>query len=141
MSTIDTAIALAAKVHAGQVDKAGQPYILHPLRLMLRMTATEEKIVAVLHDVVEDGGITFDDLRAMGFAEAVIAGVDGMTRRTEENYQDFIVRAAGHPLARAVKIQDIRDNMDLTRLNSVSDKDLERVAKYHRSLRYLEAAS
>ncbi|WP_434602276.1 GTP pyrophosphokinase [Pseudomonas sp. Z4-7] len=138
MSILDAAIALASKVHAGQVDKAGKPYILHPLRLMMKFDGLEEQLVSLLHDVVEDGDVTLDELRELGIPEAVVTAIDCLTKRQGESYEQFIARIRPNPLATQVKIADIHDNLDLTRLPVVRDKDLERAAKYHRALRYLQ---
>ncbi|WP_260962747.1 GTP pyrophosphokinase [Pseudomonas citri] len=137
MSILDAAIALAARVHAGQVDKAGKPYILHPLRLMMAFDGLEEQLVSLLHDVVEDGDVTLDELRALGIPETAVTAIDCLSKRPGEAYEQFIARIRPNPLATKVKIADIRDNLDLTRLPVVRDKDLERAAKYHRALLYL----
>jgi hypothetical protein len=137
MNILDAAVALACRVHAGQVDKSGKPYILHPLRLMLKFEGVDEQVVSVLHDVVEDGDVTLDDLRAMGVSDAAVAAIDCLSKREGELYEDFIARIKPNDLARRVKIADICDNLDLTRLPHVSDKDLQRAAKYHRALREL----
>jgi (p)ppGpp synthase/HD superfamily hydrolase len=137
MNIIDAAVALACRVHAGQVDKSGKPYILHPLRLMLKFEDVDEQVVSVLHDVVEDGDVTLEELRELGVSSAAVAAIDCLSKREGELYEDFIARIKPNDLARRVKIADIRDNMDLTRLPQVSDKDLQRVAKYHRALREL----
>lgn len=137
MSILDAAVALACRVHAGQVDKSGKPYILHPLRLMLKFEDVDEQVVSVLHDVVEDGDVTLDELRELGVSSAAVAAIDCLSKREGELYEDFIARIKPNDLARRVKIADIRDNLDLTRLPQVSDKDLQRVAKYHRALREL----
>lgn len=137
MNILDTAVALACRVHAGQVDKSGKPYILHPLRLMLKFEGVDEQVVSVLHDVVEDGDVTLDDLRALGVSDAAVAAIDCLSKRDGEQYEDFIARIKPNDLARRVKIADIRDNLDLTRLPEISDKDLQRAAKYHRALRDL----
>lgn len=137
MSILDAAVALACRVHAGQVDKSGKPYILHPLRLMLKFEDVDEQVVSVLHDVVEDGDVTLDELRELGVSSAAVAAIDCLSKREGEVYEDFIARIKPNDLARRVKIADIRDNLDLTRLPQVSDKDLQRVAKYHRALREL----
>lgn len=134
MSTLDTAIAIACKAHAGQLDKSGKPYILHPLRLMLNFHDEEAQVVSVLHDVVEDSHITLEDLRALGISEAAVEAIDCLSRRPAEAYDDFISRLRSNALARRVKIADIKDNLDLTRLPSITEKDLQRVAKYHRAL-------
>jgi (p)ppGpp synthase/HD superfamily hydrolase len=139
MSILDAAIALASRVHAGQVDKAGKPYILHPLRLMMKFDGLEEQLVSLLHDVVEDGDVTLDELRKLGIPEAAVTAIDCLTKREGEFYEQFIARIRPNPLATQVKIADIHDNLDLTRLPVVRDKDLERAAKYHRALLYLQA--
>ena len=136
-NTLEAAIALACRAHTGQTDKAGAPYILHPLRLMLKFADQDARMAAVLHDVVEDGGVSWDDLRKLGVPDNVIAAVDGLTRREDESYEAFIGRAAQDPLARRVKIEDVRDNMDLTRIGTLADRDWERVQRYHRSLQVL----
>lgn len=137
MSNLDTAIALACRAHAGQVDKAGGAYILHPLRLMLRFDDLEAQMVAVLHDVVEDSDTGLADLRALGFADAVVNAIECLTKQPGEDYTAFIQRLAVNPLARRVKIEDIKDNLNLTRLPELSDKDLARARKYHQALAYL----
>lgn len=139
MSDLDTAMALAIRVHTGQKDRSGKPYILHPLRVMMKFQTEPEQIVAILHDVVEDGNVTLDELRSLGFSEPIVAGIDGMSRREGETYQQFVDRLAPDPLARAVKIMDIRDNIDTTRLAVLERRDLDRVAKYHKALKQLES--
>jgi len=139
LSNIDRAITLSAEAHSGQVDKAGQPYILHPLRLMLKFQQTDEMVVAVLHDVVEDSNISLDDLIGYGFSVPVVEAIDCLSRRDGESYEKFIKRIAVNDLARKIKIEDLKDNMDLTRLHLVSDKDLARIEKYHSALRMLLA--
>ena len=104
MSTLKRAIAIAAKAHKGQVDKAGAPYVLHPLRMMLRLTTAEERITAALHDVVEDCGVSLAELRADGFSESVIGAIDSVTRRPDESYETFVLRAASNPIGRQVKL-------------------------------------
>lgn len=137
MNIIDAAIALACRVHAGQVDKSGKPYILHPLRLMLKFDDEDAQVVSVLHDVVEDSDATLEDLRALGISEDAIEAIDCLSKRPGEQYNDFISRIIPNELARKVKIADIEDNLDLTRLPKLSEKDLLRVAKYHQALRRL----
>ncbi|MBF0178798.1 MAG: bifunctional (p)ppGpp synthetase/guanosine-3',5'-bis(diphosphate) 3'-pyrophosphohydrolase [Magnetococcales bacterium] len=131
MATLEAAIALAVTAHKGQVDKVGQPYILHPLRLMLRLDEEEERIVAVLHDVVEDTDVTLDDLRAMGFSPMVIDALDRLTHRPEESYDDYLQKILPHPLARKVKLLDLEDNMDIRRLDhQCLESDWIRLKKY-----------
>lgn len=132
--TLERAIAIAATAHAGQVDKGGAPYILHPLKVMLRMTTLEERIVAVLHDVVEDCAISLDDLRKEGFSEDVLNAIESVTKVTGESYEDFVERAAQNPIGRVVKLADLEENSDLSRIASPSWEDLERVEKYRRAI-------
>ncbi len=135
--TLDDAIALAVEAHRGGKDRSGQPYILHPLRVMFRCESDIERIVAILHDVVEDTGRTFDDLRTLGYSEEVIDALDCVTKREGESYEQFVERAAVNPVARKVKIADIEDNLDLRRLPSVGQKEWERTTKYLQAWRRL----
>jgi (p)ppGpp synthase/HD superfamily hydrolase len=142
MSTLERAVAIAATAHAGQVDKAGSPYLLHPLRMMLNVATPEQQIVAVLHDVVEDcPGWTLDRLRAEGFSEAILSAIDAVTKREGEDYFDFVQRAAANPIAKAVKLADLRDNSDLTRIASPSEADFRRIEKYRRAIALIGEAS
>ena len=131
--SLEDAIQLALTAHWGAVDKGGQPYILHPIRLMVRMDTHEERLAAILHDVVEDSPTTLDDLRRRGYPESVVAAVDALTRRDSESYEDFIQRLKPNPLARKVKLADLEDNMDLTRLPQPTPRDYERRRKYDRA--------
>ncbi|MBA56449.1 MAG: GTP pyrophosphokinase [Pseudomonadales bacterium] len=137
MSDLEQAISIAVKAHAGQVDKAGQPYILHPLRLMLKFNSTDAMIVAVLHDVVEDSSIMIQELEGFGFSDVVVDAVASLTRKRGESYEDFVVRVSKNELARMVKIEDVKDNLNLTRLSTITDKDLVRIQKYHSALMVL----
>lgn len=137
--TLERAIAIAAAAHAGQVDKGGAPYILHPLKVMLRMTTLEERIVAVLHDVVEDCEISLDDLRKEGFSEEVLSAIESVTKVPGESYEDFVERAAQNPIGRVVKLADLEENSDLSRIASPSWDDLERVEKYRRAIARLRS--
>jgi (p)ppGpp synthase/HD superfamily hydrolase len=141
MPSLEDAIILAASAHRGQRDKAGRPYILHPLRMMLRLQTDEERLVAVLHDVVEDSDVTLDDLRRQGYGERIVAAVDHLTRREGESYDDFVARAAADPLARAVKVADLEDNLDTTRLAEITERDQERLARYQRALDSIRRAA
>lgn len=138
MSTLERAIEIATEAHKGQVDKAGNEYIGHPLRVMEMGKTLEEKIVGVLHDVVEDTDWTFERLEAEGFAPEVIAALRCVTKTSEnENYDDFIGRVKKNPLAAAVKINDLTDNMDIRRLPYLSDKDVKRLKKYLKAYKRL----
>jgi (p)ppGpp synthase/HD superfamily hydrolase len=134
---LEDAIILAAQAHRGQQDKAGRPYILHPLAVMLKMRTDEERIAAALHDVVEDSPTTLDDLRRLGYSERVLMAVDHVTRREGEDYDAFVRRAGEDPLARAVKLGDLENNMDTTRLGEITERDRERLARYERAYAYL----
>jgi hypothetical protein len=127
------AVAIAAIAHQDQLDKAHAPYILHPIRLMMRAQIIEEQIVAVLHDVVEDSDWTLDQLAAEGFPPEIITAMDCLTRRPEETYDQFLDRVLTNALATHVKRYDLEDNMTLTRLASLSEKDLQRLQRYHKA--------
>ena len=143
--TLERAIEIAARTHAGQTDKGGAPYILHPLRVMLRVMLRvapgAQQIVAVLHDVVEDSDVTFEDLEREGFAAEVISGLRSVTKVAGESYEDFVARAARDPVGKAVKLANLMENSDLSRIAEPSQKDLERVEKYGRAIAYLMAGS
>lgn len=144
MTQLGKAIAIAAQAHEHQVDKAGAPYILHPIRVMLQMQTEEEQIVAVLHDVLEDAdGWTAERLRSHGFPERVLGPLRLVTKLVgedgqEEEYDAFIARLQDDPVARRVKMGDLKDNMDLSRIQHPTDRDLKRVAKYEKAYKYLE---
>ena len=133
MPTIEDAIKLALDKHHGQTDKAGEPYILHPLRVMAQMQTEAEQIVAVLHDVVEDSDVTVDDLRKMGYREEIVTAIDHLSRRDDESYEQFIQRIKPNPLAVRVKLGDLRDNMDLRRNATLDEKALERFQRYRKA--------
>jgi guanosine-3',5'-bis(diphosphate) 3'-pyrophosphohydrolase len=130
VSTLERAIAIAAQAHAGQIDKAGQPYVLHPLRVMLRLATDEERIAGVLHDVVEDTPVSLQQLRAEGFSEAVLSAIEALTKRDGETRLEAAARAAANPLARSVKLADNAENMDLSRISEPTDKDFARIEEY-----------
>ena len=137
MADIEEAIRIAVEAHRGQKDRAGAPYVLHPLRMMFRMQTEAERMAAVLHDVVEDTPWTLDDLRGRGFPDEVVEAVDHLTRREGESYEEFVRRAGAHPIARRVKIADLEDNMDVRRTGTVSERDVERLTRYVRAWKSL----
>ncbi len=139
MPTLEDAILLALQAHRGQKDKVGQPYALHILRVMFRLETEQERIVAVLHDVIEDTSYTPDDLRELGYPEEVLSALDCLTRRSTETYEQFIERAAANQLARRVKLADLEDNMDLRRLPTITEKDCERLDRYMHAWNRLKA--
>lgn len=130
MATLERAVAIAAAAHAGQVDKAGQPYILHPLRVMLRVTSEQERIAAVLHDVVEDSEVSLQDLQGEGFQPDVIAAIEALTKRPGESRLQAAARAAADPIARQVKLADNAENMDLSRIANPTARDIARIEEY-----------
>ena len=134
---IEIALEIALKAHRNQKDKGGTPYILHPLAVMNRVETINEKIVAVLHDVVEDTEILLEDLRSYGFQEEIINAVDGLTRRVDEPYDEFIDRVKNNSISRIVKLADIQENMDLSRLRDITDEDYKRNEKYQIALEKL----
>ena len=127
---MEDAIALAVIKHRGQRDKADEPYILHPLRVMLRLRGEDARMAGILHDVVEDCGVTSDDLRALGYPERVVRAVDLLSRRDDEPYETFIERLSVDPLARQVKLADLEDNLDVRRLPAITASDTERLSRY-----------
>lgn len=141
MTPLERAIQIAVNAHAGQTDKAGQPYILHPLRLMCRVRTDEERMAAVLHDVMEDTPVTAEDLAAAGIPGRVIAALHCLTKREGESYEDFITRIEPDPIARCVKLADLEDNMDVRRLPEVTEKDRQRLDRYARAWRRLRTGA
>ena len=136
---LDRAITLAVAAHAGQTDRAGQPYILHPLRVMLAVEHPDERIVAVLHDVVEDSAVTLDDLAKVGFSATVIEAIDSVTKREGESYPQFVARAGQNMIGRTVKLADLRDNSDLNRIGqqNMTEADWDRHLKYTKAIEQL----
>lgn len=134
---LEKALVIATKAHEGQKDKAGVPYILHPIRVSNRCKTDEERIVAILHDTIEDTDVTPDYLLSEGFPKSIVKAVLSVTRNEGESYEDFVIRSKQNPIGRQVKIHDLEDNMDITRLHSLSEKDLERLNKYLKAYRVL----
>ncbi len=138
MDLIEKSLSIALKAYAGQKDKAGKTYILHPIRIMAKMETIEEMAVALLHDVIEDSEVTVKDLLKKGIPAKVVKAVQTLTKIEGENYDQFIDRVLKNKLAAKVKKADIEDNINVLRLKSVSSKDLERIAKYHKAWKRLE---
>lgn len=140
MATLEKAIELAARAHAGQTDKQGLPYILHPLRVLMAIQSDEARIIAVLHDTLEDTQLTEDDLRREGFSEAVVSGVLAVTHRRDESYADYVVRCSRLEAARQVKLADLADNSRLERVLFRPERlksDLARIRRYLLSYKFL----
>jgi (p)ppGpp synthase/HD superfamily hydrolase len=133
MSKLEEAILLATQAHQGQIDKAGMPYVLHPLRMMVKMKTESEMMAAVLHDVVEDTDWKLEQLRDRDFPEDVLDAVECLTKREGEDYTAFIERAKANRIARNVKIADLEDNMDVRRISNFTTRDAERMAKYNKA--------
>ena len=137
---LERAIEIAQEAHKGVKDRGGHDYINHPIRVMHAMSNDQEKIVAILHDVVEDSDWTFERLKEEGFEDSVIESLRCVTKYSEEeDYQEFIKRAATNKIATKVKMADIEDNLDLSRLGTLTEKDLTRIEKYKKALKYLKA--
>ena len=138
MATLELALQIAAKAHAGQKQRNGEPYILHPLRVMTRVPSLTEKMAAVLHDVVEDSPWTIQMLRMEGFSEEVLELVDLLTHYEKDSYDDYVEKLKNNPRARRIKIADLEDNMNIRRLErQLTEKDLNRLNKYHTYWRLL----
>ena len=134
------AIEIAASAHKNQADKGGSPYILHPIRVMMSLDTQDEKIVGILHDVIEDSDVwNFERLKEEGFEENILSALKSVTKLSEdEDYQQFIKRAGQNEIGRNVKIADIKDNLDVTRIGALNEKDLLRINKYKEALLFLE---
>lgn len=131
MTTLEKALEIAINAHKGQKDKSGADYISHAIRVMQRGETEIEKICGLLHDVIEDSILTFEDLKNEGFSEEVIAVLKLITKISEtEDYDEFIDRVKQNPIAVKVKINDLLDNMDITRLKELSVRDIKRLNKY-----------
>ena len=141
MATLESAIQLAAEAHAGQQDKAGKPYILHPIRVMLSVETTDEQIAAILHDTVEDTDVTYEQLSEAGFSAEIISAVRALTKLDGESRVEAARRAVKHPIARQVKLADVKDNMDMGRIPNPTGKDHARLDEYKLVKEILEAGS
>ena len=131
------ALELAVEKHKNQTDKAGNPYILHPLHVMENVNSKEGKIVAILHDIIEDTDITENYLLKIGLSKRIVDAVVALTRSEDIDYQEYIKNLGSNPLAKEVKLADLEHNMDLKRLPTLEEKDLERNRKYQIAYHYL----
>ena len=139
MATLESALQLAAEAHSGQQDKAGKPYILHPIRVMLSVSTTDEQIAAILHDTVEDTDVTYEQLSEAGFSAEIISAVRALTKLDGESRVEAARRAVKHPIARQVKLADVKDNLDISRIPHLTDKDHARLDEYKLVQEILEA--
>jgi (p)ppGpp synthase/HD superfamily hydrolase len=137
MANLQRALEIAVESHKNQKQKDGTPYALHPIRLSMSLESEEQKIVALLHDVVEDTNWTFEDLVREGFSESVIEALRLLTHTDGSLYEDYVERLASNSLAKAVKKADLADNMDFKRIPEPTEGDFSRLQKYHRAWRRL----
>jgi len=141
MANIDRAIMIASIAHSGQKDKAGKPYILHPLRVMFSVETDDQKIVAVLHDVLEDTYIQAQHLREHGFSEDIINAIESVTKREGETRMDAAKRTKLNTIGTVVKLADLKDNMDLSRIAVPTEKDKLRLKEYKKIMKFLKLNS
>lgn len=134
---LQKARAIAEEAHRGQVDKGGKPYVQHPVRVAEACRTPEAKIAALLHDTIEDGGVTAGYLREQGFPDSIVEAVVALTRQEGEDYEDYVRRVAANPIGREVKLADLSDNMDISRIPHPTNKDWSRLEKYRRAWRLL----
>ena len=132
-----TALELCFKAHKDQKDKSGMPYVFHPFHLAEQMSDEPTTVVALLHDVIEDTDYTLDDLAAMGFDGQVLDAIALMTHADGVPYMDYVAEIKKNPIARAVKLADLRHNSDMSRLDAPTERDLERAEKYRRAIELL----
>lgn len=132
------ALQIATDAHMHQVDKGGMPYILHPIRVANKCKTNEERMVALLHDTIEDTEVTETYLLSEGFPRNIVNAILSVTRNKNESYEDFIKRSRLNPIGRQVKLHDLEDNMDITRLNELTEKDICRLNKYLKAYKYLK---
>ncbi|ERK30162.1 hypothetical protein [Clostridium intestinale] len=139
ISLLEKSIIIATKAHSGQFDKGGSPYILHPLRVMLSLDNDEDRIVGILHDVLEDTSITLNYLENNGFLgeTKILEALDSISRKSNESYEDFILRVKINPIALRVKLADLKDNMNISRINNPTEKDFARIEKYKKAYKLL----
>ena len=137
MSLYEVALSIAVKAHRGQVDKAGVDYIKHPIHVASLVTSENAKIVALLHDVIEDSAYTLADLKNNGFTEEIIEAVSILTKSKNVSYEDYLKKIKENSLAREVKLADLQHNSDLRRLSKISACDLKRVEKYRKAIEFL----
>jgi len=140
MNLLEKCIKFALDVHAGQTDRYGRPYILHPLHLMSQMDTEVEMMAAVLHDVIEDSDTTLDDLRRLGLPQEVIEAVSLLTHGEADSYDDYVHKLKPDAVARKIKLADLAHNMDIRRMDSVTEQDAARLDKYRRAWEILTTA-
>ena len=132
------ALKLCFEAHKDQIDKSNMPYVFHPFHLAEQMQDEETTIVALLHDVVEDTDYTIEDLRAMGFSNRILEAIALMTHAPEVPYMDYVAQIKTNPIAKAVKLADLRHNSDMSRLDFITTYDEIRAEKYKNAIALLE---
>lgn len=133
---INEALKIAQKAHKGQKDKGGNDYLLHPVTVALHCDTEKERVVALLHDVIEDSDMSLEDLSI--FDKDIIEAVIAITRREDQSREDYIKQVCSNEIARKVKIADLANNMDLSRIENITQKDLDRIERYKKELEYLK---
>ena len=136
-SMVDLALSIARQAHEGQLDTAGVDYIEHPIYVASQVDTEEEKAVALLHDVIEDSPVSAKGLLQAGLPETVVTAVQVLTKKKEQDYQTYLETVKKNPLARVVKLADLKHNSDLSRLSSITEKDRERLKKYKKAIDFL----
>ena len=134
---IEKALRIALEAHENQTDRYGAPYILHPLRAMMKVTDETEKIVAILHDVIEDSSWTGEMLLQEGFEPLVVSSIEALSKTPGEDYMDYIHRTTLNSVTIQVKLADLSDNMDLTRCPELTPDDLQRFNRYKHAWNFL----
>ena len=134
---LELALSIATEAHRGQFDKAGIDYIEHPIYVASQVDTEEEKAVALLHDVIEDSLVSAEELLQAGLPETVVTAVQVLTKKKEQDYQTYLENVKKNPLARVVKLADLKHNSDLSRLSSITEKDRERLKKYKKAIDFL----
>ena len=134
---LELALSIATEAHRGQFDKAGVDYIEHPIYVASQVDTEEEKAVALLHDVIEDSPVSAEGLLQAGLPETVVTAVQVLTKKKEQDYQTYLETVKKNPLARVVKLADLKHNSDLSRLSSITEKDRERLKKYKKAIDFL----
>ena len=137
-TSLEKALEVAIKAHSGQKDKAGAPYILHPIRVMMTQESNDARIIALLHDVVEDSGFSLLQLEGLGFSRKVVSAVKALTKKDGEKYENYLKRVSKNRLAISVKLADLQDNMNLNRLKTITEKDSQRFKKYRKAVKTLK---
>ena len=134
---LELALSIATEAHKGQFDKAGVDYVEHPIYVASQVDTEEEKAVALLHDVIEDSPVSAEELLQAGLPETVVTAVQVLTKKKEQDYQTYLETVKKNPLARVVKLADLKHNSDLSRLSSITEKDRERLKKYKKAIDFL----